>query len=870
MEEAAFFGDWLRLRRESLGLTRPEVAGCVGCSVSALRKIEADERRPSPQLAELLAACLQIPEAERQDFIRAARGAVRVERLGQPEAAQLARASSPPGWRLPAPTTALVGRKAELATLARLVNDPACRLLTLVGPGGIGKSRLALEVACNEWARFAGGAYFVPLAALSSAEFLAPAIAHALGYTFSGTAAPIVQLTRFLRDKEILLLLDNLEHLLDGAGLLAELMEQAPGLTLLATSRERLELQGEWVFEVEGLPVPASSEQESSESYSAIQLFEHRARQALLSFAITAANRADVVRICRLLGGMPLAIELAATWVPVLSCAEIVAEIERGLDILATTRRDALGRQRSLRAVFDHSWGLLAEDERRTARALAIFRGGCNREAAAAVAGANLPMLSSLAAKSFLRRTAAGRYHQHELVRQYCLGRLLEAPDEDQRVRERHGMYFTALVARLEPDLKGDRQGEAMAAIDADIDNIRLASRWAVNHGRLDAMVQSARSFWVYYDISGRFQEAADGFGWAAGQLEREPEEQEERTLAAAIAAAYARAQQAWFSLRLGRFDEAQRLLPPALQTLRAAAAWRELIDALHHAGALARLMGDYAGSRAYFEEMLQLAQLMEDGWNVTLADGNIGLAAAAMGDYVEGRARMTRTVGDYRELADQRMLGISLHFLGEVHCESEAYEEARRCEEESLAISQGAGDRWLYSMSLRVLGRIALETGEGARAVEHFRECVRAARAIQEQWTLLQGLNGLGSALLSVGAVGEAQRAFGEALEQAWQTQAIPDVLVALLGLAQVLVRGEPASRSDLQSALLPVLVVMGHPASSQHSREEARRLWETLQASLPAEQIQAAQANAAQVPLGALVARMMAPPVAPEMLLP
>ena len=407
------FGEWLRQRREALRLTRPELAECAGCSVSALRKIEADERRPSRQLAELLAGCLHIGPEEQPTFIDAARGARRVARLGRParRPSPLPAATPPPSsgvadsappagpdWNLPAPATRLVGREAELAALAQLLDDPTCRLLSLVGPGGIGKTRLAIEAACDLWQRFADGVFFASLAGTSSSEFMVPAIAQAVALNFAGPADPRVQLANYLRNKQVLLLLDNLEHLLEGVDLLVEMLEETPGVKLLVTSRERLELQAEWVFEVQGLPVPAEDEVERLEKYSAVQLFLQRTRQAQVAFELSTEDRAHVARICRLVEGMPLAIELAAAWVPVLSCAEIADEIARSIDFLTTTMRDVPERQRSIRAVFDHSWHLLSEEEQQVLRPMSIFRGGFTRQAAEAVAGAGLPLLSALLA----------------------------------------------------------------------------------------------------------------------------------------------------------------------------------------------------------------------------------------------------------------------------------------------------------------------------------------------------------------------------------------------------------------------------------------------------------------------------------------
>ncbi|TLN07953.1 hypothetical protein FDZ74_12440, partial [bacterium] len=352
-----------------------------------------------------------------------------------------AAAGEPPGatrLALPVAPTAFIGRRSELAEIARLLDSFDVRLISLVGPGGIGKTRLALQSAHLSGDHFSHGACFIPLAPLASPEFILQALANALTIPVSDRANLQQQVNAYLANKHLLLVMDNFEHLMDGAPLLTDLLQHAPGVKILVTSRERLNLDGEWVIEVSGLSYPWDEKEKELEQYSAVQLFLSSARRVTSTFTLTAADRPFLVRICNRLEGMPLGLELAASWVRALSCREIAEEIERDLDFLTSPRRDVPESHRSLRAVFERSWGLLDDDERGLLRRISVFRGGFSREAAAAVAGASASMLARLVDHSLLRRAASGRFEIHELLRQYTAQKLAGNPDEELRTRLAH------------------------------------------------------------------------------------------------------------------------------------------------------------------------------------------------------------------------------------------------------------------------------------------------------------------------------------------------------------------------------------------------------------------------------------------------
>ncbi len=384
---------------------------------------------------------------------------------------------------LPSQTTEFVGRQDELKQIEAALGNPAIRLLTLVGPGGMGKTRLSLEAAAHQVGTFSDGVYFIELAPLSAAKDIATTLAAEIGLQIQpDERTPEQQVIRFLAEKQMLLIMDNFEHLLAGTGFVTQLLAGAPTVKLFATSRERLNLAAETIFTLDGMDFPDWETPADAITYSAVKLFMQGAQRAQPGFELKAEDLTYVARICRMVRGLPLGILLAAAWVELLSLKEIATEISQSLDFLESQQRDLPERQRSIRAVFDYSWNLLNEAERDAFMRLAVFRGGFMREAAARMADVSLRTLSTLVNKSLLRRDPnSGRYEIHELLRQYAEGRLNEAGQADE-ARAAHAAYFADFMAQHEPDIAGGRQREGLDAIDADFENVRGAWQWAGAH----------------------------------------------------------------------------------------------------------------------------------------------------------------------------------------------------------------------------------------------------------------------------------------------------------------------------------------------------------------------------------------------------
>lgn len=410
---------------------------------------------------------------------------------------------------LPLTPTPFIGRTREIDEISALLDDPNCRLLTLVGPGGMGKTRLAIEISSRKRAAFPDGVFFVPLASLSRGDDILAAIAEATPFRFQQDQRDSrEQFFDYLRERQarrVLMILDNFEHLLEHVDLVSEALAVTTCLKVLVTSRETLNLQEEWVRQVAGMNYPAAPNGNTLENYSAVRLFVDRARRIRGDFDLV-EDSGSVVEICRLVEGMPLGIELAAGWLKTLQPADIAQEIQRGIDILATRSRNLSERHQSIRSVFNQSWQLMLDEERDVYKRLAVFRGGFTREAAEVVAGASLHTLAGLVDKSLVRLSAAGRYDIHELLRQYGAEQM-DTAGETAAVQQRYIEYYLGLLHTLEPDIKAHRQVEALDMIKADFENIRHAWQLASAQGRFDLLNRAVESLNFFGDMRGRYYE---------------------------------------------------------------------------------------------------------------------------------------------------------------------------------------------------------------------------------------------------------------------------------------------------------------------------------------------------------------------------
>lgn len=767
---------------------------------------------------------------------------------------------APPRHNLPTPANSFVNRHQEVAQIITYLNNPACRLLTLVGPGGIGKTRLAIEAgrriaadlspasseAAADSPRFPDGIYFVPLDSLNSAEFLVSTLANALRFSFYSGADPTGQLLDFLREKDLLLVLDNLEHILAQADLLVDVLAQAPRVKILAVSRERLNLSEEYLLPVRGLLAPAAekdSEIDSlPENQAALQLFLQRAQAVYPDFDPSGPDRADIARICRLLEGIPLAIELAAAWVRLLSCQEIAREIAQNLDFLVTSLRNVPQRHRSLRAVFDSSWQLLSDQERTLFRDLAVFNGGFERDAAERVTGASLPLLLALVDKSLLYRTETGRFLRHTLLYQYAAEKLAEAPQEKALIEARHCDYYLTFLQQREPLLKGGGQQAALAEISSEIENVRASWYWAIAQKQLGAIARAVDSLFHFYEMRSWFQEGAEVFGRAAMSLSGAGDD---RLLGMLLA------RRGWFTFQLGQHEEAKAWLKHSLELLREDNGRREIGFALNYLGAVHQHLGEFALARQYLLESQAVCAESGDQFGLSIALNVLSQVAYLQGDYAESSRLCQESLALKREIGDRRGMAFSLRNLGLVAYALLDYQAAQDFFQESLAICREMDDRRGIGLCLNHLGDVARASASFEEARQLYQDSLTIFREIGNQWGVVSAQIRLGHAAYVLGEYPVAQLSFSRALKTALDIQAVPVALEALVGIAGLLSKGEDTER---ERAVELLGLVLNHSAAPKDSRDSAARLLAELESRLPAGVVAAAVARGQASPLEAV----------------
>jgi predicted ATPase/DNA-binding CsgD family transcriptional regulator len=751
---------------------------------------------------------------------------------------------------LPRQASSFIGRETEIAQINKLLTDPACRLLTVTGAGGIGKTRLAIQAAATVSDDFDQGLYFVPLQGIDAGEFLVPAVAEAVHLPLSGQPEPLDQMLNYLSDKNMLLLLDNFEPLMEqgGPAILLEILTAAPAVKLLLTSRQALNLQEEWLYPLQGLPVPAMVQTDDSQPAGAVELFVARARQLRPNFSLADQPEA-VLQICQLVEGMPLAVELAASWIKTLSCQAIAAEIHHSLSFLASPWRNVPDRHRSMAAVFDASWQLLTPTEQAVFQRLSVFRSGFQREAAEQVAGATVADLKALVDKSLLWRESGDRYHLHDLLRQYGQEKLQAAPESFRAAYQAHCRYYADFLDRRRVAIESGKQRQTIAEIDAELDNIRAARQWAADHQCLPEIQKSSHTFANFCHFQSRYLEGAKAFERDLASLEsREPVGQAGLILADILV------RLGWFYIRLGRFEESTAVLTRSqalFAALEAAPYPGSGTDFLPALAILATIRGELTEALRLGHQSRQANEARRDYQNLAFAHYALTGATLAQGDYDAARQHARQAAEVAKQAGNHWFLAYCLNEWGNVARAMGDYTEAEQHFQESYRIRETFDDPEGMAVALNHLGEIALRRADFLEAQRRYRDSLAIYRQINDKGGLAAALHGLGQSTGGRKAYPAAAQYFRQALAIAAEIQFLPLIWAIVVSIGELFLQvGLPERGLEL------LTFVRDQPAGDRETKDRTGQVLQQYTAKFDPEQVPTAPQPGQQSNLETIIA--------------
>lgn len=723
--------------------------------------------------------------------------------------------------RLPTFVTPFVGREKERLYIRERLNDPRCRLVTITGMGGIGKSRLALEAARECAANFRDGFVFVPLSTVTQAAQVPQAIADALGILAQEGKSIATTVLDYLANRQLILVLDNFEQVTEARDFVLSILEKAPEVKLLITSREPLRLFQEWTLPLTGLAFPPDDRVPDVEHYDAVQLFLKAARRVRPDFVLSDSLLPDVVRICRQVEGSPLAIELATSWLQTLSCHDVAVAIEQDMDILTTPAPEIPERHRSMRVVFDYSWGMLTEEERRAFRRLSIFEGPFTAQAAREVTDVPLPLLGLLVRRSLLSVSEERFYVFHPLLRRYARERLEDRPDEYTEMRERHADFVVRLLTREGQRVHGPEQRRALDTIARAMAEIRAAWQWLLAHRQMEKIAEILLPLYHFFEIRGRWEEGYDLFGEAelACGLPRGPEER--CTLARVCM------YRGWFALRLSRGRDAGRLLQKARKYMDMCGTLEDQAFLVRAEGVYHKENMDYHRAVALLEESVRLYRKANEPTGAAFSLLYLCNVLDTVGENLSDIRRLAEeALALFRVEGIPRGVAQALFTIGNIYFYEGRYSRAREAWEESLHIRESLGDRLGLAIVLTNLANLALMERKYEEAHRLFQEGANVYNEIGSRLSWAFNIINLGLVEEAQDKLEEAVRYYLLARNTYQQLEYLWGIMTVDCYLADVYVeqnRAEDAARllrealsiaeeSRAEGLLLRVLVSVGH----------------------------------------------------------
>ena len=624
---------------------------------------------------------------------------------------------------LPTSPTPFIGRISELTTLRGMLRDSANRLISVVGPGGCGKTRLALEAARGLQDHFTHGVYFISLSAHLPGNPLWPVLADVMHLRMREKHDPEQQILDYLQAKNILLIFDSFETVLDKAAWLDKLLQYAPYLTALVTSRVYLEISAEQIFTLGGMSVPELGEIDRAEKFDAVQLLVSFLHQRKPGFALDNNSRIAAIRICQILQGFPLGLLLASAWAGFYSLEEIASQIESNLDFLEVNWSNLPERQRSLRATFDYSWKLLEENEQAAFSALCIFRGEFTRQAAQSVSEANPQEMRRLLDKSLVMLRDGDWYAIHALLRQYGMEKLSLLPSVSQVVSQRYSSYYLEKLEQWEAGLKGSQHAETLAIMNLIFNDLRSAWEWACHQVDVDRLSHGLEGLCLYYELSARFKEGMSACQVAADCMA------ELNSTQISILQARLHIWQSCFCRLLGELETAQRLRDKGSEIANRLAAsgmdTRSVQAFVYLESGKALFAADLKLAREQLLHSVDLYRIIDDPYRLAISLGALGEILQHSGYYTEAIEPLTECIAIRRASGDLRGLAHALTSLAFTYVRTGQFEKCISLLDESLAIIQSIGDKVSMADELLSKGRLMIWQGRLEESCPPLEQCL-------------------------------------------------------------------------------------------------------------------------------------------------